>query len=152
MTNDEKKYALNTSTGRYCAVGSKTYIRAKKGGFIQGPEVKKPEETEPEVPTTRPPSPEPNVLVEELNSDKLKSKLAKECTDIVNQHMSHFKGITQKQTDALLKKLLYEKLCEKKNKKETKKPKKKPKKLKFKIKEPSSGESSQSESESSESE
>jgi len=150
MTDDKKRYALNTRTGRYCEVGSKTYIRAKKGGFIRETEEPKPEPEEPE-PQPELPSPEPKPPADDFNSDKLKSKLEKECSNIVNQHVSKFKGITEKQTDALLKKMLYEKLClDSKSEKKSKKPKKKPKKMKFKIKEPSSSESSQSESSESE--
>jgi hypothetical protein len=119
MTN-EKKYALNTSTGRYCVVGSKTYIRARKGGHIREPEpvlaVDTAKQPEPVLAVdaarqSEPQSRPDNVVVEGDVNDELKSKLAQECSDIVNQHVSQFKGITQKQTDTLLRRMLYEKLC-----------------------------------------
>jgi hypothetical protein len=153
-----KKYAMNTQTGRYCTVGSKTYIRAKKGGFIKEaeptPQQTKPptpQKTKPPTPQPEPPTPhpEPPTPEPELDNNKFKSKLAEECSEIVNKHKEQFKGISQKQTDTLLRRMLYEKLClSDKKDKQAKSKKAKSKKAKFKLKEPSSSDQSSSESES----
>ena len=121
---DKKDRVFNKRTNRWLKKGSLSYIKALSLGEL-------------ELPPEAEPQPEPEV-------PPVKAKLIETMTDIVAQNKPKFaQELTQKQTDALLKKMLYEKLCVSK-----KKPKKaKKKKSKFKIVEPPSS-SSEEESDS----
>jgi hypothetical protein len=112
---------LNPQTKRYVKKNSQQYNKLVREGVIQA--IEEPAEETPPI----------------------KALLAEELTTIVKENKPLFqKELTQAQSDALLRKLLYEKLCiSKKPKKEEKTKKKK----KFKIVAPPS--SSESESESS---
>ena len=148
-------YALNVKTGRYCKIGSRTYQRALKAGHINSdyteptkitPEVAEPQPiTPPPEVKTPPPSPPNNIKVQQFDQIQLKKLMGETMTDIIQENKPQFKDLTQKQTDRMLKKLLYDKLMvEKKSKKvKAKKPKKK---SKYKIREPSSSDESSSES------
>ena len=154
-------FRLNRQTGRYVKFGSRTYVRGLKAGDIDPEPVKEPTVTfeepviEPlEVP---PPSPESitrqdNVQIQQFDSVDMKDKLRSTMMELVEEQKAQFVGLSQKQNEALLRKMLYEKLCvtDKKTKSKKTQPKKKKKsksKSKFKLVEPSS---SDEESESSE--
>jgi hypothetical protein len=133
---------LNPSTNRFVNIGSQKHKRLILEGVlppVDGLEL----ETEPMPEAVRTVK-EPDQELTQAQRKDFKNKLASECSTIVNAHISQFKNISQKQTDALLKKMLYEKLCIED------KPKKKKKKL-FKPKTPppsSSDDSSDSDSDS----
>ena len=82
-----------------------------------------------------------------VDTPPIKKKLIQSSVNIVTEHKKKFKPeLTQSQTDALLRKLLYEKLCIVEKKKSKPKSKTKPK---YKIKAPTPPSSpSESESES----
>ena len=161
----DQNYALNLDTGRLIRKGTRSYIRQKKLGRIKDidstidPEPVK-EHTvtfeEPVIePLGPPPSPESitrqdNVQIQQFDSVDMKDKLRSTMMELVEEQKAQFVGLSQKQNEALLRKMLYEKLCvtDKKTKSKKTQPKKK-KKSKFKLVEPSS---SDEESESSESE
>lgn len=150
------EYALNVKTGRYCKIGSRTYQRALKAGHINSdyteptkitPEIAEPQPITPPVEVkTPPPSPTNNIKVQKFDAAELKKLMGETMTDIIKENKPQFKDLTQKQTDVMLKKLLYDKLMiDQKSKKSKKVKAKKPKKKsKYKIREPSSSESSES--------
>ena len=75
----------------------------------------------------------------------IKALLAAELTDIVAEHKKKFaRELTDKETNALLKQLLYEKLVKKHKTKDPLSERKKKKKVKFKVQSPESSESSDS--------
>ena len=120
------KKVLNPKTNRFVHCGSQKFNRLVMEVVIKTPveEIKNEIETVVEPP--------------------IKKLLAETLTDVVKQNKPLFeKEMTQEQSDALLRKLLYAKLCIKEPKKEKKTKKKK----KFKIRAPPT--SSESESESS---
>jgi hypothetical protein len=147
-------YALNSETNRFVKVGSKTYIRLHKMGKIQNineqsespPEQSEQPELQPEQPepVQKPLKPEPGPP--QFDNIDFKALMAKTLTDVIHDRQKDFVDISQKQTDKLLKKLLYEKLCLEKPKKV--KSKKSKSKKKFKIVEPSSESEDSEESES----
>ena len=95
---DKETHILNPSTNRFVLVGSSKYKRLVKEGVIK-PHVPQPAQS-------RPPSPE-----SPPSTRSLKKELIKTTTDIVRDNRQDFVDLTQKQTDALLKRMLYEKLC-----------------------------------------
>lgn len=144
MSKPNSAFVLNPSTNRYVAVDSKVHRRLIKAGIV-APIVNDATPSVPdEIPVTE--TKTENIPTE---APPIKELLANELTDIVAEHKKEFaKELTQKQTDALLRKLLYEKLCvSKKTKKPTKHKKpKKPKKVTYKIKTPPSSSCSDTES------
>ena len=149
MTKDYSNYALNNKTGRYCKMGSRTYIRGVKSGDI---EVKQ----EPTPAPAPAPTPAPSPVVAPPLPAKLpefETKVAETCTDIVKENPEKFAELTQAQTDRLLRKMLYEKLClnDDKPEKKEKKSKKPKKKARFKVKKPKTPPPSSDESSSEES-
>jgi len=164
------EYAINSLTGRYVRKNTRTYNRLKKQGNLQyidetsdrpvNPIIEKEEikeikeiqklpvipvipekeeleekEIKPDVQRTQP---------EPLNKKKYNNQVKDELVKIVNTNSHQFKEISQKESDELLKRLLYEKLC----KKEKKPDKKKKKKSKFKVVKPPQSFSSSSEEDS----
>jgi hypothetical protein len=101
---DKETHILNPSTNRFVLVGSSKYKRLVKEGVIK-PHVPQPQ-TQPQPAPSRPPSPE-----SPPSTRSLKKELIKTTTDIVRDNRQDFVDLTQKQTDALLKRMLYEKLC-----------------------------------------
>lgn len=143
-------FVLNPITNRYIAVDSKVYNRLVKAGSIEPvtPQIVTPEPII-QVPETKIENVPKTVPV--VTAPPVKELLANELTDIVKEHKKKFaKELTQKQTDALLRKLLYDKLCVSKKKKKvdasSRKPAKKPKKIKFKIATPPPSSDSETES------
>ena len=146
-------FRLNKQTGRYVKFGSRTYVRGLKAGDIDPEPVKEHTVTfeEPVIePLGPPPSPtsEDNVQIHQFDSVDMKDKLRSTMMELVEEQKAQFVGLSQKQNEALLRKMLYEKLCVTDKKTKSKKTtSKKKKKSKFKLVEPSS---SDEESESSE--
>ena len=145
----QKGYALNPETNRIIKTSTAKYKKLVKLGIIV-PEVQnaveKVKTSVPEVQNI--PVPPPAPAPAPAPAPPVKALLAQELTDIVAEHKAKFAAeLTEKETNALLKQLLYEKLVKK-----PKKPKKpKSKKTKFKLRTPpssSSDQSDQSESES----
>lgn len=131
---------LNPKSNRFVKVGTQKFKRLVAEGIIKPVgEIKQVEPVE-QVTEVKP------VKVEQALP--IKEMLANELTDIVAEHKKQLtQELTQKQTEALLRKLLYERLCiVPKTKKEKPVKKKKKSKAKFRVVE------SSSESESSESE
>ena len=135
-------YVFNPLTKRFVCKTSKTYDRlVKSGHVIEDDAVHTPSRTTIQQPENDESEPEPPI----------KEMLADELTDIVRDNQDKLMDLTEKQTNKLLRKLLYEKLTvskEKKKKNKQEKPKKKPKKYKIKTPPPSDSETSESESES----
>ena len=120
-------YAINNKTGRFVKKGSRTHSKMLKLGEISDnlqekveekvQKVEKVEEIPEEIPEIK------------YNDNDFKENLKNTMKQIIKENNKEFKGLSQKQTDQILKKLLYEKLCIDKPK-----PKKNNKsKLKFKI-------------------
>ena len=133
---------LNPKTGRY--VRSDTRVGKKASKANQPLEPNRPSNIK---------QPEDNLVdIEEitLEAPPIKQKLVEFAVDVIKDNKKKFqKELTNSETDALLRRLLYERLCL--TGKEPKKDKKAKKKGKFKIKNPPPSPSS-SESESEESE
>jgi hypothetical protein len=111
---DKETHILNPSTNRFVLVGSPKYKRLVKEGVIKKPE--------PQPAPSRPPSPEP-AQARPSQSRSLKKEVMNVATNIVRDNRQDFVDLTQKQTDALLKRMLYEKLCVDKPSKKTHKKK-----------------------------
>ncbi len=150
-------FRLNKQTGRYVKFGSRTYVRGLKAGDIDPEPVKEPTVTfdEPVIEPLEAPPPSPtredNVQVQQFDNADMKDKLRSTMMELVEEQKAQFVGLSQKQNEALLRKMLYEKLCvtDKKTKSKKTQPKKK-KKSKFKLVEPSSSEEESESSEESE--
>ena len=127
----DPNYFLNTKTNRYFKKGSPTYNKMFADGYFN-----KCSETELEKPKIVEPIPE-------LPVEPLKPLIKTELKAIIKSNKNDFVGLSQKETDELLKKMLYIKLClNKKPKKEKDKNKRKSKK--YKIQSSSSDSSSSS--------
>lgn len=136
---------LNPKTNRFVRIGTQKYKRLIREGVLKEP----PQSPKEFAPTPEPIEPPPSPIeTQKFNEDDYHAKMAETFQKIVKENESKLVDLTQKQTDVLLKKLLYQKLCVDKPEKpkKVKKPKK-AKKKKFKIVQPSSSES-ESESES----
>lgn len=162
----DQHYAVNLDTGRLIRKGTRSYIRQKKLGRIKDidstidPEPVKEHTVTFEEPVIEPleappPSPESitrqdNVQIQQFDNTDMKDKLRSTMMELVEEQKAQFVGLSQKQNEALLRKMLYEKLCVTDKKTKSKKTtSKKKKKSKFKLVEPSSSdEDSSSESES----
>ena len=128
---NDPNYFLNTKTNRYFKKNSSTYNKMFADGYFN-----KCSETELEKPQIVEPIPE-------LPVEPLKPMIKTELKSIIKSNKNDFVGLSQKQTDELLKRMLYEKLClNKKPKKEKDKNKRKSKK--YKIQSSSSDSSSSS--------
>jgi hypothetical protein len=144
------KKILNPATNRFVNYGSQKYYRLVNEGVI-----KLPVEVIPDVKTDNINYEKIQVKPDDINYEKIQVKpvkqlLAEELTTIVKENKKEFqKELTQKETDALLRRLLYEKLCISKKGKSKKEEKPKKKKKKYKIKTPPPSSESESESESS---
>lgn len=142
---EQKKqiYVINPDSGRYISSKSRIYKRLLKEGRVEAP----PEpivEPEPE-PKIEP----PKVVLRPAPSMSFEKKMINEATDIVADNVDKFDGLSQKESDALLRELLMRKLKISEPKKTKKKKSKKRIKFKVKTPPPSSSESeSVSESES----
>ena len=110
-------HIVNPRTGRLIKMNSKQAIELFKLGLVSLPPVVEPvQEVAPEL---------PNMVVSEPihNIDK---RLKNEIKAIAVSNRDQFDGISQEQSDRLLKKMLYEKLfINKTTKSKSKKPKKK---------------------------
>ena len=133
----DPNYFLNTKTNRYFKKGSPTYNKMFADGYFNKcseTELEKPKIVEPKLTDA------PSTLIEPL-----KPLIKTELKAIIKSNKNDFVGLSQKETDLLLKRMLYEKLClNKKPKKEKDKNKRKSKKYKIQS---SSSDSSSSESE-----
>jgi hypothetical protein len=138
------KKILNPATNRFVNYGSQKYYRLVNEGVIKPVDEKA--EANAEATLTIIPEVKPEPIV----APPVKQLLAEELTTIVKENKKEFqKELTQKETDALLRRLLYEKLCISKKGKSKKKEKPKKKKKKYKIKTPPPSSESESESDSS---
>ena len=117
---DNKLHILNPTTNRFVLIGSPKYKRFIKEGVIK-PAPSQPAR-EPQAAPSRPPSPEP-AQARSSQSRSLKKEVMNVATDIVRDNRQDFVDLTQKQTDALLRRMLYEKLCIDKPSKKTHKKK-----------------------------
>ena len=137
-------HIINPKTKRMIGVTTKTAIRLAKTGALNEEETElvlnankrqqsEPPETPPNVEVKQSQSPvckpdfkqesEP-VIIQPENSSKTK-KIKKELKEIAQENKEKFVGITQEQSDELLKKMLYEKLFVNKPTIDKKKKKKK---------------------------
>jgi hypothetical protein len=125
-------HALNPLTNRCVLIGSYQYKRLVKLGHILEPMVKETSKEEPPKPAPEPesksdPTPdEDNVPKSKPVSDPplapkpkrmtlsraamVKARVADKLTDVVRDNQDQLRGLTQAETDALLKKLLVRKL------------------------------------------
>ena len=122
---NDTNYCLNTRTCRYVKKGSPSYNKLVVSGYFD--ETPKTEPIDGETKHVETPI-EPNVDPE----PDLKKEIKPILQEIVRENKSEFVGLTQKQTDELLKKMLYEKLCLNKQQPKSKKKEKKIKKKKSK--------------------
>jgi hypothetical protein len=127
---NDPNYFLNTKTNRYFKKGSPTYNKMFADGYFN------------EKPKIEPTEQLVRIANDDLqNVEPLKPMIKTELKSIIKTNKTNFVGLSQKETDELLKRMLYQKLCL------NKKPDKKSKKYKkYKI-QSSSSESSSSESE-----
>ena len=166
MSKNGGQFELNPLTNRYVNTSSKTYRRLLKKGVITAPEEQPTPTTPPPSPVTPPPSPPPIAtpppppVTSEPPLPCAKALVVDHLTNISSKHTGELSGLSQKDTETLLRKLLYERLCvsppekvkkAKKSKAKAKKVKaKKPKKVKYRMvtPPPSSSEEDSSESDS----
>ena len=127
-------HIVNPKTNRLIKIGSKQAIRLAKEGIITLPETAYVIEEKQTIqePAQSPCSrrepdfkqePQP-VIIQPENSSKTK-KIKKELKEIAQENKEKFVGISQEQSDELLKKMLYEKLFVNKPTSDKKKKKKK---------------------------
>ena len=170
MSKNEGQFVLNPLSNRYVNTSSKTYRRLLKKGVITVPEEQPIPSTPPSSPVT-PPTPivtppppiatlPPPIATSEPPLPCAKTLVIDHLTNIAADHTGELSGLSQKDTEILLRKLLYERLCvtppekakkAKKSKAKAKKVKaKKPKKVKYRMvtPPPSSSEEDSSESDS----
>ena len=110
---------LNKRTNRFVKVGTPRYLRLLREGAVDPP----PPPPSPEASAEPPAAPVP--LAREPAAAKpaagLKAGVIEQATDIVRDNKEQFLDLSQRQTDKLLRRMLYEKLCvgdkAKKNKK-----------------------------------
>lgn len=112
-----QSHIINPNTKRMISVKSKQAIRLAKTGSLSPADqelvlqANKKEEPEVQSPPEEVQSPEevkePVIIQSEAQN---KRKLKKELKNIANENKDKFVGITQEQSDELLKKMLYEKL------------------------------------------
>ena len=142
-------HCYNPQSKRICRLDTAKTKKLIKSGIIvlprdlQMPNERIPETPEPETPIPEPDTPKPP----EVQEKELKSEVKAEMKKIIKENEPQFKELTQKETDQLLRVMLFEKLCVNKPKKEKiAKPKTK---KKYKVVQPpsSSDESSSEESE-----
>jgi hypothetical protein len=132
---------LNKRTNRFVKVGTPRYLRLLREGAVDPP----PPPPSPEASAEPPAAPVP--LAREPAAAKpatgLKAGVIEQATDIVRDNKEQFLDLSQRQTDKLLRRMLYEKLCvgdkAKKNKKS---------KVKFKSRKVAEESSSSSEEDS----
>ena len=136
-------HIINPNTKRTIGIKTKTAIRLAKTGLLNEKETElvlnanKTEQTiqEPEKQTIQEPAQSPvckpdfkqesePVIIQPENSSKTK-KIKKELKEIAQENKEQFVGISQEQSDELLKKMLYEKLFVNKPTSDKKKKKKK---------------------------
>ena len=136
-------HIVNPNTKRTIGIKTKTAIRLAKTGLLNEKETElvlnanKTEQTiqEPEKQTIQEPAQSPvckpdfkqepqPVIIQPENSSK-KKKIKKELKEIAQENKEQFVGISQEQSDELLKKMLYEKLFVNKPTSDKKKKKKK---------------------------
>ena len=115
---------LNPVSNRFIKVGGFLYNRLLKEGLMS-PQPTEPTETTPEPEPT--PEPKPD-------KEKLTTLVKETANALVTNNENKFKNLTQKETTALLHRLLLEKLCAPDRSKAKIKPKPKDKKkTKFKL-------------------
>jgi hypothetical protein len=137
-------YCFNPSSNRICRLDTAKTKKLIKSGIIVLPrDLQMPNERIPETPIQEPEPPKPEVQEQEL-----KKEVKAELKTIINENKNEFKELTQKETDKLLRVMLYEKLVLSKPKKEKKIVKTKPKTKKYKLRKIESSSESESESES----
>ena len=140
MTTINPDYSVNKKTGRFVKKGSRTHSKMLKMGEISD---NLPEKVEEKVQKVE----EKVQKVEEkeeikYNDEKFKENLKNTMKKIIKENNKDFKGLSQKKSDELLKKMLYNKLCIDKPK-----PKQNNKsKLKFKVRSLDSSDESSSDS------
>lgn len=154
----ESEFAINLNTGRLIKKSTAQYKKLKKLQRVR--EIQEVEQNNADVPVEAECAKEEAIEeavtapkpLPEYNDLKFKTAMSNAMADVIKENEAKFKNISQKQSDRLLKQLLYEKLCinESKPSKSKSKPAKKKGKKKFKIKAlpSSSEESSESESDS----
>ena len=110
---------LNKRTNRFVKVGTPRYLRLLREGAVDPPPPPPSPEASAEPPTAPVPlAREPAVAKPAAG---LKAGVIEQATDIVRDNKEQFLDLSQRQTDKLLRRMLYEKLCvgdkAKKNKK-----------------------------------
>ena len=136
------EYSINLSSGRVLTrTNTAAYKKLFESGLIKVLRPAEAKEVKPE------PKPDGKPEVKEDKTDtkaltpeqqqELRNEVLNVSTDLIRVNAHNLKGLNQKQTNDLIKKLLFEKLCTKekqvKPEKETKKKSKKDKKKKYKV-------------------
>lgn len=132
-------HCYNPATKRICRLDqAKTKKLIKLGVIVLPRDLEMPNERKTETPEVIKEIPEKNEIIAEIPEVVIEEKpdiikpLKKELKEIIKENKPQFEGITQKMSDDLLKKLLYEKLVL--NKPKQKEKSKKKKTTKFKLK------------------
>ena len=138
-------HCYNPQSKRICRLDTAKTKKLIKSGIIVLPrDLEMPNERIPETPEIETPIPEPDTpKPPEVQEKELKSEVKAEMKSIIKENKNEFKELTQKETDQLLKRMLFEKLCV--NKKKEKKIAKPKTKKKYKVVQPSSSDESSSE-------
>ena len=117
----EETHILNPATSRYVRVGSDRYKKLVREGVLK-PAAPSPTPAPVTVAASAKPTPVPSPDPPKPRS--LKKELVKLTTDIVRDNKRELVDLSQKETDAYIRRMLYEKLCVNGNKKIKKKKKK----------------------------
>ena len=125
---------LNKRTNRFVKVGTPRYLRLLREGAVDPPP---PPPPKPEA-SAEPPAASVSAAATATATQpppNLKASVIEQATDIVRDNKEQFLDLSQRETDKLLRRMLYEKLCVAKKKK---------KKVKFKSRKVDSSSSSSS--------
>jgi len=133
---------LNKRTNRFVKVGTPRYLRLLREGAVDPPPPPPKPEASAEPPATREPTATATATAaakpQPQPPPNLRANVIEQATDIVRENKEQFLDLSQRETDKLLRRMLYEKLC-------VAKKKKKKKKVKFKSRKVDSSSSSSSE-------
>ena len=130
---------LNKRTNRFVKVGTPRYLRLLREGAVDPPP---PPPPKPEASAEPPAAPVSAAAAAAATATatqpppNLKASVIEQATDIVRDNKEQFLDLSQRETDKLLRRMLYEKLCVAKKKK---------KRVKFKSRKVDSSSSSSEE-------
>jgi hypothetical protein len=136
---------LNKRTNRFVKVGTPRYLRLLREGAVDPPP---PPPPSPEASAEPPAAPVPLAREPAAAAEhpSLKASIIEQATDIVRDNKVQFLDLSQRDTDKLLRRMMYEKLCMNARAEKKKKKKSKVKFKSRKVAEESSSSSSEEDS------